>query len=278
MPPKGNASAENQSVARALRILNILAEHQEPLGVREIARQLEVAPSIAQRLIRTMANSGFVEQTGVTLRYAIGYKAFQIGNAFVGQNNLHTAVMPELYALADQHINGFLAVRRDRNVVYLATVQSHGPIAINHRPGAQTFLHSTALGKALLAEMTDDDVRALLARGPLPKLTPKTKVSVTQLVAELRDVRRLGYAINDEENREGVYSVGVVIRDSTGKAIAVLSGAVPSRGLGNRDRAKMIELVSAAAHNTSRKLGAPNADASFGGRRPATKAASRPRS
>src|SRR5262245_53193291 len=136
MATRHSVNAENQSVARALKVLMLLAERQEPLGVREIARRLDVAPSIAQRLIRTMANSGFVEQTDTTLRYGIGYKAFQIGNAFVGQNNVYTVVLPELYAFADQYINGFLGVRRDRHLVYLATVQSNGPIAMTHRPGA----------------------------------------------------------------------------------------------------------------------------------------------
>jgi hypothetical protein len=83
-------------------------------------------------------------------------------------------------------------------------------------------------------------------------------------MAEVQDVRRLGYAINDEENRAGLFSAGAVVRDSSGRAIAVLSGAVPSGGLGSRDRARIIELVRTAARNASRKLGAPNADASPG--------------
>jgi DNA-binding IclR family transcriptional regulator len=257
MPPRGKNSAENQSVSRALKILNLLAERQEPLGVREMARQLRVSPSIAQRLVRTLANAGFVEQTSTTLRYIIGYKAFQVGNAFVEQNTLHSAVLPELYVLADQYINGFLAVHRDLSVVYLATVQSNGPIAIKHRPGSQTHLHTTALGKVLLAEMPDNEVRALLSRHPLQKLTPKTKVSIAQLLTELHEVRRLGYAINDEENREGVYSVGAPVRDSSGRTIAALSGAVPSSGLSNRDRARIRDLVVNAAQSASRKLGAP---------------------
>lgn len=278
MPARHNASAENQSVARALKVLMLLAERQEPLGVREIARRLGVAPSIAQRLIRTMANSGFVEQTDTTLRYGIGYKAFQIGNAFVGQNNVYTVVLPELHAFADQHINGFLGVRRDRHLVYLATVQSNGPIAMTHRPGAQTYLHSTAMGKAMLAEMSDDEVRSLLGRSPLQRLTPKTRVSLDQLVAELHEVRRLGYALSDEENRAGFFSAGAVVRDAGARAVAVLSGAVPTAGLDGRGRAKIIDLVLKAAHTASRRLGAPVSDVRFNTRRPAAAALRRRRS
>ncbi len=242
----------NQSVARALTILNLLANRSEPLGVREIARQLHLAPSIAQRLLKTLAKAGFLEQTGTTLRYMIGYKAFQIGNAFVAQTNLHSAVMPELYALAEQQINGFLGVLRDRSVVYLATVQSNGPIAINHRPGAQAHLHSTAMGKALLAEMPEHEMRGLLGQRPLPRLTAHTKSSLTQLIAELEATRRQGYSVSDEENRLGFFSIGAVVRDASGSAIAVVSGAVPTAGLKNQDRVRIARLVVDAAHNASR--------------------------
>jgi DNA-binding IclR family transcriptional regulator len=247
----------NQSVARALAVLKLLASRTEPVGVREIARQLDLAPSIAQRLVKTLARSGFLEQTGTTLRYAIGYRAFQVGNSFVAQSNLHTAVMPELYALADEHINAFLGVMRDAAIVYLATVQSNGPVAINHRPGAQTHLHSTAMGKALLAELPEDQVRLLLAKSPLPRLTPKTKTAVAQLMLDLETVRRQGYSISEEENRLGFFSIGAVVRDSFGAAVAVISGAVPTIGLKGQDKVRIVRRVVQAAGGASMRLGAP---------------------
>jgi DNA-binding IclR family transcriptional regulator len=248
--------SENQSVARAIVVLNLLAGSNVPLGVRELARQLDVAPSIAQRLVRTLSKGGFVEQTEETSRYTIGYRAFLVGNAYIGQSSIHSAAMPELYALADQHITGFLGVLRDRAVVYLANVQSNGPIALTHRPGSQTHLHSTSLGKALLAEMTDQQIRALLGNEPLPRLTSQTKVSVTQLISEMRSIRAQGYAINEEENRVGVFSVGAVVRDASNRVIGALSGGVPSSILNKKERTRIISLVIQAARNTSRRLGA----------------------
>jgi DNA-binding IclR family transcriptional regulator len=256
MANEARASGENQSVTRALGILNLLAAVSEPLGVREIARRLRLPPSNIQRLIKALAKAGYLEQTDATLRYMIGYRAFQVGNAFVAQNSLFSAVMPELYALADQHITGFLGVLRERSVVYLATVQSEGPIAITHRPGSQTHLHSTAMGKALLAEMPDEEVRKLLGESPLPRVTPRTKVSLPSLISDLRRIRRAGYATSDEENRQGFFSAGAVIRDARGSAVAVISGAVPTATLKAQDRTRICRLVLAAAQNTSRKLGA----------------------
>jgi DNA-binding IclR family transcriptional regulator len=192
------------------------------------------------------------------MRYKIGYRAFQVGSVFVGQNSLYSAVMPELYTLAAHHITGFLGVLRDRSVVYLATVQSEGPIAITHRPGSQTHLHSTAMGKALLAEMDDEDIRAILGAGPLPRLTPRTKVTLPQLLKEVETIRRVGYATSEEENRQGFFSAGAVVRDVSGNAIAVVSGAVPTGTLNVKDRTTISRQVLEAAQNASRKLGAPS--------------------
>jgi DNA-binding IclR family transcriptional regulator len=249
-------SGDNQSVTRALAILGLLAAASEPLGVREIGRRLRLPPSNVQRLLKALAKAGFLEQTDATLRYMIGYRAFQVGNAFVAQNSLFSAVMPELYWLADQDVTGFLGVLRDRSVVYLATVQSEGPIAINHRPGSQTNLHSTAMGKALLAEMPDSEVRRLLGNAPLPRLTSRTKVTLGSLMSELASIRRLGYATSDEENRQGFFSAGAVVRDARGSVVAVVSGAVPTPTLKAQDRTRICRLVVEAANNASRKLGA----------------------
>jgi DNA-binding IclR family transcriptional regulator len=260
-------SGTNQSVTRAIEILNLLAENSEPLGVREIARRLALAPSNVQRLIKTLARSGFLEQTEGTLRYRIGYRAFQVGSAFIGQTSLYSAVMPELYTLASQHVTGFLGVRRDQSVIYLATVQSEGPVAVKHRPGSQTYLHSTAMGKALLAEMDDEDIRELLGTQPLPRLTPRTKVSLPQLLKEIETIRRVGYATSDEENRRGFFSAGAVVRDVSGAAIAVVSGAVPTSILKANDRQTVVRQVRQAAQNASRKLGAPDLSVHTGGSR-----------
>lgn len=258
MAKEAKGAGENQSVSRALGILNLLAGVAEPLGVREIARRMRLPPSNIQRLVKTLAKDGYLEQTDATLRYTIGYRAFQVGSSFVAHNSLFSAVMPELYTLADNHITGFLGVLRDRSVVYLATVQSEGPIAITHRPGSQTHLHSTAMGKALLAEMPDDEVRRLLGEGPLPRLTSRTKVSPSSLLSELRNIRSAGFATSDEENRQGFFSAGVVVRDARGGAVAVISGAVPTAMLKAQDRTRICRLVVAAARNASRKLGAAN--------------------
>jgi DNA-binding IclR family transcriptional regulator len=245
---------ENQSVRRALDVLDVLAGSLEPIGVRELARTLGFAPSIAQRLLITLANAGYVEQKGVGSRYVIGYKSFQVGNTFLTQNSFLSLVMPELESLANLDITGFLGVLRQSIVVYLATVQGNGPIAVKRQLGSISHPHSTALGKALLSEYSDAEVTVLLPP-TLPQLTKNTTVSLDALLAELAQIRKKGYALNDQENRVGVFSVGAVIRDATGTAVGALSGAVPSSSLDSKSQKRIIGLVVESARRVSQRLG-----------------------
>lgn len=247
-------SEENQSVRRALEVLELLSSSNEPVGVREVARKLGFAPSIAQRLLYTLTNAGFAEQKGDSSRYSIGYKCFQVGNKFLLQDNIPTIVTPELENLAEQDITGFLGVLRQATVVYLLSVQGNGPIAVKRQMGSVTYPHSTALGKALLAEYPDDVIAKLLPN-PLPQLTPNTRISVDALLAELAEIRQQGYALNDQENRLNVFSIGAVIREAGGNAVGALSGAIPSIGLEPQKKDRIINLVLAAADRVSRRLG-----------------------
>ena len=132
------------------------------------------------------------------------------------------------------------------------------------------------MGKALLAEMQNDEIRVLLGTRPLPRLTPRTTVTLPQLIKEIETVRRLGYATSEEENRQGFFSAGAVVRDVSGAAIAVISGAVPTVTMKANDRSPTARQVIEAARNASRKLGAPAGSlahrSSMSGRRPATRA------
>ena len=256
--------AESQSVARAVDILELLAENGT-LGVREIARRMRLSPTIVHRLVSTLASTGYAEQAPDTQKYRIGYRAFRIGCGFLSHSDLDRASTPELVALAEQHqVNSFLGVLRDHAVVYLKVVKSNGPIVINNAPGSLAPPHSTAFGKVLLAALPDKQVADVLGHEPYKRLTRKTKTSLRALLAELREVRQTGIAISDEENLNNVYSVGAAVRDASGTVVASLSGAVPRQGLTKREIDHLCSLVRDAADSVSRKMGAPPASSAPG--------------
>ncbi|MGE0874291.1 MAG: IclR family transcriptional regulator [Burkholderiales bacterium] len=245
----------NQSVARALRILRALAAAPDSLGVRDLARSTGVSPSIAQRLLATLSEFGFAEQDA-SRRYRVGLQAYSVGNAFLSGHALAREGLAELRELADRHqLNSYLGVLRGRSIVYLLALQSSGPIAIKSAPGSETHLHTTALGKAMLAHMDEAGVSRLLGPQPYARLTPHTKTRLAPLMADLRAAARSGYAVSDEENLVGVYAVGAALRDASGAAVAAISGALPRHMATRARQASLCRLVRDAADRISARLG-----------------------
>jgi DNA-binding IclR family transcriptional regulator len=256
VPTSAAASQANQSVARALQIMRVLADSRESVGVREVARAIGVSPSIAQRLISTLAEFGFAEQEA-SRRYRVGVGAFAVGNAFLSGNTLARESLPELQALAERHqLNSYLGALRGGSIVYLAAFQSSGPIAIKSSPGEETYLHTTALGKAILAQMPQAAAAKLLGPQPYRRLTPRTKTRLPALAAELQAARKNGYAVSDEENLVGVYAIGAPVRDASGATIAAISGALARHELSRARLPGLCRLVREAADRISLRLGA----------------------
>lgn len=251
---EGNSGS--QSAARTLAVLDVLGDSPEALGVREIARRLDLASSIVQRLVTTLVDYNYIERAPDGQKYQVGYRSFQIGRSYVTKSDLYTASLPELRRMADDQINAYLGVRREGVIVYLAALQSKGPIGITGTPGATARLHSTAFGKVLLADMSNSEIASILGGQPFHRMTPKTKVKLVPLLHEIEKVRRLGYAVSDGENIEDVFAVGAAIRDGSGRAVAAISGALPRNQLRKSDIDNLSCIVTDAAQRISQRLGA----------------------
>jgi len=237
----------------------ILDKAAAPMGVREIARQLDVNATIVQRLINTLSQNHFVTQDQDTRRYSIGYRAFGLGWSLTKKDRLISVAKPELDMLASRYqLNGYLGVLRGSRAVYILSTQSEGPIVIRSVPGSETYLHSTALGKVLLAGLPDDQVEKLLTGERLEQVTPKTCTDPAILIEQIRQVRRQGYAMIAGENISGVVSVGAPIRDASERTVAGLSTAFAEWASPEFDLAKIITLVKESARRVSQMLGSQN--------------------
>ena len=198
----------NQSLSRGLALLDAINESAQPLGIREVARLLQISPSIAQRLANSLMEAGYLQQEPETRKYRLGYRALALGSSMVRSDTLYVTASQELGFLAEHHqLNGYLGVIQQDAVVYLHTVQSHGAIAIRAEAGQRLAPHATALGKSLLAELPTDRAAAVLGPAPYPARTKQTITSARALQRELEETRRRGYSIADEENDLGVASI-----------------------------------------------------------------------
>jgi DNA-binding IclR family transcriptional regulator len=247
----------NQSVMRALSILDLVAECKDKLGVREIARRLGLATAVCQRLVITLTGTGYLERCEDSKKYRIGYKAFVCGSKYLTRDDINSASMPELRDLAELHrLNAYLGVLRERKAIYLMSMQSKSPIVIRGFPGESASLHSTALGKALMFDLKDDEINALLGPAPYPRLTDKTITSLKPFLTDLYQARRDGFSVSDGENLPDVLTLGAPIRDATGKIVAALSGAIHRNNARKEQIAALGAIVKDAALRVSKRLGA----------------------
>lgn len=254
-------AARSKTLFNGLTLLEHLSERGAPAGVRDLSRELDFNPALVQRLLNTLAEAGFVEQEVRTRRYRVGPKALRVGRAYMADGGLLEIAGPILFDLSETMLlNTYLGVRSGNTCIYLIVRKSPGKLSVNVAPGDQVPLYSTAMGKALLSDLSDEAIRELIAQIGPRKLTAMTRTDADQLIAEIRIVRAGGAAISDEENIPGNFAAGAPIRDSEGHIVAAISGACAAHEIDAVRRERICEAVLAAATQISRRLGAESMD------------------
>ncbi|MGW2063359.1 IclR family transcriptional regulator [Streptomyces sp. NPDC055775] len=198
-----------QAVQRALDVLHCFHDNGSDLSASDLARRLELSVSTAHRLARTLLAAGFLEQDARTSRYRLGPAVTELGRLSYHQRGLHLAA-PELTDLAERTgATADLALRSGPHAVIVAGG------SVTPKVGLRRPLHSTALGKVLLAWARPGD-GGPSSLPPLPAFTDRTIVERAALEAELVRVRADGYALNDGESAYGVRTLAVPVLDGTG--------------------------------------------------------------
>ncbi|MDX6741515.1 IclR family transcriptional regulator [Actinocorallia sp. A-T 12471] len=200
-----------QSVDRALAVLRAFRDGGPTLGISELSRRLELSTSTAHRLARSLVTAGFLEQDAAGARYRLGPTVAELGQLGFHQRGLHRAG-PELAALGRATSTTVdLAMHSEREALILVGDSVRPDTGL----GLRRPLHSTALGKVLLAWSPPSDLDDL---GPLPAMTDRTIVDPAELREELAQVREDGYAVNDGESQDGVRTLAVPVLDRAGHA------------------------------------------------------------
>lgn len=144
--------------------------------------------------------------------YRPGPRAYRFAAELGDAAQVASLVQPHLALLSSQTgLTAHFGLLQGDQVVYVAKVDAPKPYRMKSRVGGTIPLYSTAIGKAILATMSDEEVAASLARTGLERITPRTARSLEQLLTELEQIRRVGWALDDEENEEGLRCVGAAI-------------------------------------------------------------------
>lgn len=255
-----------QSVARALSILEMLADGPGELGVTELGRRLGVHKATASRLVATLAERGLVERSPATDRYRLGFGLIHLaGAALAGLDLVQHArqILEDLAERTGETVN--LAVLDGDRVLNIDQIAGTRSVVSVSWVGRRTPCHCTSNGKVLLAFLDEGELEPLLAP-PLERLTPNTIVDPQRLRTQLAEVRARGYAQTVEELEEGLNAVAAPVHGANGGVVAAVSVSGPAFRLRPVELPRVARLVMDAAGAISRRVGYVERRQSVGGR------------
>ena len=223
-----------QVLERAFQILNLLADEKSGVGPMEVAQRLKLHKSTAHRLIMMLESSRFVEKNTITGKYHLGSRLMELGLSAVSRLDVYEVAGPHLRTLVKETgETAHLAVLRDGQVVSLVNVESSQTLRTPATVGKRTPAHCTSLGKAMLAFATQEHIDDFLRGRKLEAYTPRTITTAAKFKAELRTIRKRGYAIDNEEREPGLRCIGAPLWDSAGDVVAAISIAGPVFRIGD---------------------------------------------
>jgi IclR family KDG regulon transcriptional repressor len=215
--------AEIKSLARGLKILDLLGQSPDGISITKLAETLAVDKGSASRLVATLARYGYAEKDEVTRRFQLGPQVVNLSRSVLTRLPLREAAKPYLRQLMERTGEcAHLAIAAQGKTLYIDQVESPATLRVNAQVGTMNPLHCTALGKVLLA-FGDLDLPA-----SLESFTPQTITDSKALRRHLEKIRRRGYAVDDEEFDPGVRCIAVPVFDFRGKAVGSIGISGPS--------------------------------------------------
>lgn len=245
------------SVARATRLLDLVAGGPpDGLTVTEIARGLHTSKSTAYALAKTLADQGFLRPSEPGPHYQLGLSLVRLGDVAAGQLPLGPLCRPILHELsALTALTTRVALNDCGRPVFIERVDAPGAIRFHTPLGVPEHAHVSSAGKAILSTFTDEAVVDFVAVHGLVRRTPKSITDLDDLLADLRITRRRHYAVDDEEDVEGVFCIGAAFSDHGGGCAGAVSATGIKRDLPPRAVENLGRTVRAAANQVTALLG-----------------------
>jgi DNA-binding IclR family transcriptional regulator len=241
--------AEIQSLARGLKILDLLGQAADGMSITELSEILGVDKGSASRLVSTLARYGYAEKDEVTRRYHLGSQVVGLSRSVLTRLPLREVARPYLRQLMERTGECVhLAVTAQGKALYIDQVESPATLRVNAQVGTMNPLHCTALGKALLAfGAAEIPVR-------LEQYTPCTIKNKKALREHLQEVRKIGYAVDDEEFDPGVRCIAVPIFDWRDKTVGAIGISGPSTRITPERLAHLASIVVEVGKELSKRM------------------------
>jgi len=245
------------SLVKALELLKLFSRGKGEWRMSELVEETGFHKSSVQRILSTLEQEGFLERCPENLLlYRLGLESLLLGNAARENLGLRELARPFLEELVEStQETAHLSVVDNFQVYYVDKVDSPQAVRMVTRVGQHIPIHTSSMGKALLAHMDTGELLAGLKAAGLPRVTRHSITSQDELLAELARVRESGLAFDDEEWAPGVRCVGSPVFDHAGRAVAAVSISGPANRLEGRALQKAAQEVKTAARAISDRLG-----------------------
>lgn len=236
-------------VIKTLAVMEALAASEHGKALKEIAAEVKLVKSSVFRILFTLREAGYVEQSDTNGTYRLTLKTGGLVRRNIERLRLSEIARPYMIALRDELDESVaLAERRTSSVVLVDVHETSHPLRLSFQIGDNCPVHATALGKAVAAFVTPEELDALLGSATLTQYTAHTKTKLMQLRSELVAVRRQGYSTNDEETVAGAFLIGAPLFDATGSVCGAISINTPiARCSAKRKQALIAAVVRTAA-------------------------------
>jgi DNA-binding IclR family transcriptional regulator len=258
--PRSSAADSDEAPLRTfdkgLTILEGLAEiGRQGATTGELGRRLGLHRTTVHRFLQTLARRGYAEQISDSDRYRVGLKVLGLASSTMAGLSLREVGMPILEALNQATNETVHLVMMDRGeVVTIDRIEAEHPVALRTYIGARRPAYCSAAGKAMLAYLPAAQVDQILAQG-MPPRTAKTITDPLRFKAELWEVTQRGYALDDEENLEGVRCAAAPVFSLEGRLAGGISLSAPSMRVDGALLLNLADMVLGAARELSHLLG-----------------------
>ena len=255
--PASGEAGSSKSLQKALRILLYMGENGPEMGVTQLASGLSLNKTTVHRLLNAMEKFDLIERDPEGDRYRLGLKLHDLGTKAVESRSLRTEAhryLLELSRVSRESVS--LAVPGPGGVVCLDRADSRDTVITVSTPiGSRFPAHCTAVAKAALAYLPEDEVDAILRGAQLTPYTTSTLTSLPKLKENLREVAQRGYAMDCQETERGLTGVAAPVRSREGRVIAAVGMAGPTTRFRGKELAHKIALTKDIAAKISASLG-----------------------
>jgi IclR family KDG regulon transcriptional repressor len=243
-----------QTVQKALNLLEALVRSDGPRRLTELSRELGLTKPNVYRLLSTLSILGYVKKDPVTTLYSPTLKLWEMGSMLVRDIDLQSVAGPRLRRLGeDTRESVQLAVWDGGYVVYIDKVDSTQPLKAITSIGSRVPATVVSTGKAMLAWMQGNSLDAAFEH--VKRYTPMTMTRRKDIERDLEETRERGYAVNRGEFRVGVCGIAAPVRDRGGNIVAAIGVWGAEKSILGARREELAHMTVSAARDISREMG-----------------------